>query len=120
MVRVKGGPAARNRHKKVIKEAKGFRGKRNSVYRLAKQAVMKAGTNAYVGRKQKKRDMRQLWISRISTALRLQGVNYSQTKNKWLHARMEIDRKNLAELAVNYPKVFTKVVEVAKNSKRVA
>jgi len=118
MVRVKGGPSARARHKKVLKEAKGFRGKRKSVFRLAKQAVMKAGTNAYVGRKQKKRDMRQLWISRISTALRLQGVNYSQTKNGWLHARMEIDRKNLSELAVNYPKVFEKVAEVGKKAKR--
>ena len=120
MVRVKGGPAARARHKKVLKEAKGFRGKRNSVYKLAKQAVMKSGLNAYVGRKQKKRDMRQLWIGRISTALRLQGLNYSQTKNKWLHARMEIDRKNLSELAVNYPEVFKQVVDVAKKAKKVA
>ena len=120
MVRVKGGPASRARHKKIIKEAKGFRGKRNSVYRLAKQAVMKSGLNAYVGRKQKKRDMRQLWIGRISTALRLQGLNYSQTKNKWLHAQMEVDRKNLSELAVNYPEVFNKVVEVAKNAKKIA
>ena len=120
MVRVKGGPASRNRHKKVIKEAKGFRGKRKTSFRLAKQAVMKSGLNSYVGRKQKKRDMRALWIGRISTALRLQGVNYSQTKNGWLHAKMDIDRKNLSELAVNYPAVFTKITEVAKNVKKVA
>ena len=120
MVRVKGGPAARARHKKVIKQAKGFRGKRKSVFRLAQQAVMKQGLNAYVGRKQKKRDMRALWIGRISTALRLQGVNYSQTKNGWLHARMEVNRKSLSELAVNYPAVFNKVAEVGIKAKKIA
>jgi len=73
--------------------------------------------HAYVGRKQKKRDMRRLWITRISAALRAQGLRYSEIKNKWLHARMEVDRKNLSELAVNFPAVFEKVVEVAKKAK---
>ncbi len=120
MVRVKGGVASRNRHKKVLKSTKGYRGKRNSVFRLAMQAMMKAGTNAYIGRKQKKRDMRSLWISRINTALKARGQRYSEVKNQWLHARMEIDRKNLSELAVNYPAVFDKVAEVAKKAKKVA
>lgn len=118
MVRVKGGVASRNRHKKVLKATKGFRGKRNSVFRLAMQAYMKSGMNAYVGRKQKKRDFRALWIRRISIALRAQGLRYSAVKNGWLHARMEVDRKNLSELAVNYPAVFNKVVEVSKNAKK--
>lgn len=119
MVRIKGGVASRNRHKKVLKAAKGYRGKRNSVFRLAKQAVMKAGLNAYVGRKQKKRDFRTLWIARLSAALRAMDLRYSEVKNQWLHARMEIDRKNLSEIAVNYPDVFKKLVEVAQKSKRV-
>ncbi|HEY5714058.1 MAG TPA: 50S ribosomal protein L20 [Candidatus Gracilibacteria bacterium] len=120
MVRVNGGPTARARHKKVLKETKGFRGKRNSVFKIAKQAQMKAGTNAYVGRKQKKRDFRRLWIVRISAALRNKGIRYSQMKNQWLHARMEIDRKMLSELAINYPAVFDKVVEVGQKAKKVA
>ena len=120
MVRVKGGVASRNRHKKVLKATKGYRGKRSKIFRMAKQAHMKAGLNAYVGRKQKKRDFRRLWIARISVALRAQGLRYSEVKNKWLHAKMEIDRKNLSELAVNYPDVFQKVVDVAKKAKKVA
>jgi large subunit ribosomal protein L20 len=86
---------------------------------MGMQAMMKAGMNAYVGRKQKKRDFRQLWITRISAVLRGMGLRYSEVKNQWLHARMEVDRKNLAELAVEYPKVFEKIVDVAKNAKRV-
>lgn len=120
MVRVKGGTTSHARHKKILKATKGYRGKRNSVYKLAKQAWMKAGTNAYVGRKQKKRDFRRLWITRISAALRERGMRYSAVKNQWLHARMEVDRKMLSEIAVNHPAVFDKVVEVAQNSKKVA
>ncbi|MCK5461145.1 50S ribosomal protein L20 [Candidatus Gracilibacteria bacterium] len=120
MVRVKGGVASRNRHKKVLKATKGYRGKRHSTFKMAMQAHMKAGKNAYVGRKQKKRDFRRLWISRISAVLRAQGLRYSETKNQWLHARMEIDRKNLSELAVNFPEVFQKVVDVAKTTKKIA
>ena len=114
MTRVKGGPAAQARHKKIKKLAKGYRGKRHSTFRMANQAVMKAGTNAYVGRKQKKRDFRRLWISRISSTLRSLGLRYSEVKNAWLHKKMDIDRKSLSELAVNYPAVFEKIAGLAK------
>lgn len=117
MVRVTNGSTTHARHAKVRKATKGYRGKNNTVFRLAKQAQMKAGLHAYVGRKQKKRDFRQLWIARISAALRAMGLRYSEIKNKWLHAKMDIDRKNLSELAVNHPQVFEKVVEVAKKVK---
>ncbi len=120
MVRVKGGVASRNRHKKVRAATKGYRGKRHSTFRLGMQAMMKAGTHAYIGRKQKKRDFRRLWITRISTALRAMGLRYSEVKNQWLHAKMDIDRKNLSELAANYPKVFEKVVDTAKKAKKVS
>lgn len=120
MVRVKGGVASRNRHKKILKATKGYRGKRSTTFKMAKQAHMKAGLNAYVGRKQKKRDFRRLWIGRISSALRAQDLRYSEIKNKWLHAKMEVDRKNLSELAVNYPAVFQKIVEVAQKAKKIA
>ncbi|MCF7830970.1 50S ribosomal protein L20 [Candidatus Gracilibacteria bacterium] len=114
MTRVTGGTAAHARHKKVKAQAKGYRGKRSSTFRMAHQAIMKAGMHAYVGRKQKKRDFRRLWIARISASLRAMGLRYSEVKNKWLHAKMEVDRKNLSELAVNFPKIFEKVVGVAK------
>jgi large subunit ribosomal protein L20 len=116
MVRTTGGPAQRNRHKKILKDNKGFRGKRKTAFKVAMQAWMKAGLNAYIGRKLKKRDFRRLWISRISIALRNMGLRYSETKNKWLHAKMEIDRKSLSELAVNYPAAFESVVDVAKKT----
>ncbi len=119
MTRVTGGSAAHMRHKKVRKATKGYRGKRHSTFRLGMQAMLKAGINAYVGRKQKKRDFRRLWIARISAAIRQQeGFRYSEIKNLWLHAKMEIDRKSLSELAVNYPKVFEKVLEIAKKTKK--
>ncbi|MCF7812474.1 50S ribosomal protein L20 [Candidatus Gracilibacteria bacterium] len=117
MVRITGGPASRARHNKVRKATKGYRHKNHTTFKLAQQAHMKAGLHAYVGRKQKKRDFRRLWITRISAALRTMGLRYSEIKNKWLHAHMEIDRKNLSELAVNYPQVFEQVVEVAKKVK---
>lgn len=120
MVRVKGGVAARNRHKKVLKATKGYRGKRNSVYSVAKQAQMKAGLHAYVGRKQKKRDFRRLWIARISAALKSAGHRYSDMKNKWLHAQMGVDRKMLSEIAINYPEVFAKIVETGEKAKKLA
>ncbi len=111
MTRTKTGTVARARHNKLRKATKGFRGKRHSTVRLAIQAHMKAGMHSYVGRKQKKRDFRRLWISRISAALRNMGLKYSVVKNEWLHKKMEVDRKNLAELAVNYPQIFAKVVK---------
>lgn len=119
MVRVTSGPATRERHRKVRKATKGYRGKNHSTFRLANQAMMKAGMHAYVGRKQKKRDFRQLWIGRISTALRAIGLRYSEVKNQWLHAQMNVDRKNLSELAINYPQVFQKIVDVAQKSKKI-
>lgn len=119
MVRVTSGPATRDRHRKIRKANKGYRSKNRTTFRMGMQAYMKAGIHAYEGRKQKKRDFRQLWITRLSAALRKMGLRYSEVKNKWLHARMEIDRKNLSELAVNYPNVFDQVVEVAKKAKRV-
>lgn len=114
MTRVKGGTAARARHQKVRKANKGYRSKNRTTFRLGMQAMMKAGMHAYVGRKQKKRDFRRLWITRISAALREMGLRYSEVKNQWLHARMEVDRKNISELAMNYPKVFEKLVAVGK------
>lgn len=120
MTRATNGPAAHARHKKIRKATKGYRGKNHSTFRLGMQAFMKAGTNAYVGRKQKKRDFRRLWIARISAALRNQGQKYSEIKNLWLHAQMDVDRKNLSELAVNYPKVFEKLVEIAQKTKKVS
>ena len=114
MVRVTGGTVTHKRHMKIRKANKGYRGKRKSTFKMAMQAFMKAGINAYVGRKQKKRDFRALWIRRISNALRSMELRYSAMKNKWLHARMEVDRKNLSQLAMNYPEVFKKIVEKTK------
>ena len=114
MTRVTNNNVSKSRHKKIKQATKGYRGKNHSTFRLAQQAYMKAGMHAYVGRKQKKRDFRRLWILRISNALRSMGLRYSEVKNKWLHKKMEIDRKNLSELAINYPKVFEKVVDITK------
>lgn len=114
MVRVNTSTASKARHNKVRKATKGYRGKNHTTFRLGMQAFLKAGQNAYIGRKQKKRDFRKLWITRISNALRAQGLKYSVMKNKWLHAKMDVDRKNLSELAVNYPEVFNKIVEKTK------
>lgn len=119
MVRVTSGTVTKARHNKVRKATKGYRGKNHSTFRLAMQAYLKAGQNAYIGRKQKKRDFRRLWITRISNALRAMDTKYSVMKNQWLHARMEVDRKNLSELAVNYPAVFKKVVEAGQKAKRI-
>lgn len=119
MVRVTSNPATRDRHRKIRKATKGYRGKNHSTFRLGMQAYMKSGMHAYVGRKQKKRDFRQLWISRISTTLRSMGLRYSDIKNKWLHAQMDVDRKNLSELAIHYPEVFKKVVDVAQKAQKI-
>ncbi len=119
MVRVTSGTTAKARHKKVLSATKGYRGKRKSVFRIAKQAMMKAGQHAYKGRKQKKRDFRRLWTARISAALRERGHRYSEMKNKWLHARMGVDRKNLSEIAMNHSEVFDKIVEVGVKAKKI-
>lgn len=114
MPRVKRGVIARARHKKVLKAAKGYRGRRKNVYRVAKQAVMKAGQYAYRDRRQKKRQFRTLWIARINAGARECGLTYSRFMNGLKKAAIEVDRKVLADLAVFDKAAFTKFVELAK------
>ena len=114
MPRVKRGVTARARHKKVLALAKGFRGRRKNVYRVAKQAVMKAGQYAYRDRRQRKRQFRQLWIARINAAARENGLSYSKFMNGLKKASINIDRKVLADLAVFDKPAFAKLVEQAK------
>ena len=114
MPRVKRGVVARARHKKIIKAAKGFRGRRKNVYRVAKQAVMKAGQYAYRDRRQRKRQFRQLWIARINAGARECGLTYSRFMNGLKKSAVEVDRKVLADLAVFDKEAFAKFVEVAK------
>jgi large subunit ribosomal protein L20 len=114
MARVKRSVVARARHKKILKQAKGYRGARSRVYRVAKQAVIKAGQYAYRDRRQRKRDFRALWIVRINAAAREFGLTYSQFMNGLKKAAIEIDRKVLAELAVNQKEAFAAIVEQSK------
>ena len=114
MSRVKRGVTAHRRHKKILKLAKGYRGKRKNVFKLAKNAVMKAGTNAYRDRKLKKRTFHQLWVLRINNACRELDMKYSRFIYGLELAGIEINRKMLAELAVNNPDVFKEIVELAK------
>lgn len=114
MPRVKRGVTARARHKKVLALAKGFRGRRGNVFRVAKQAVMKAGQYAYRDRRNKKRVFRQLWIARINAGARACGLTYSQFAYGLKKAAIEIDRKVLADLAVNDPAAFGSIVEQVK------
>jgi large subunit ribosomal protein L20 len=114
MPRVKRGVTARARHKKVLALAKGFRGRRKNVFRIAKQAVMKAGQYAYRDRRAKKREFRQLWIARINAAAREQGLTYSKFMNGIKKAAIEIDRKVLADLAVHDPAAFGSIVAKVK------
>lgn len=116
MPRVKRGVTARARHKKVLKLSKGFKLRRNNVFRVAKQAVMKAGQYAYRDRRQKKRQFRQLWIVRINAASRQNGLSYSKFVCGLKKASVEIDRKILANIAVHDKTTFTKLVEMAKNA----
>ncbi len=116
MARVKGALNARKRHKKVLKLARGYRGARSKQYRIAKQSVMRALTSAYAGRKQRKRQMRQLWIARINAAARLNGLSYSKLMHGLKVANVDINRKMLAELAVNDAAAFTALAEVAKKA----
>jgi large subunit ribosomal protein L20 len=116
MPRVKRGVTARARHKKVIKQAKGFRGRRGNVYRVAKQAVMKAGQYAYRDRRQKKRQFRSLWITRINAAVRELGMTYSAFMSGLKRANIEIDRKVLADLAVLDKAAFAKIAGQVKAS----
>ena len=114
MARIKGGMNARKKHNRVLTLAKGYRGARSKQYRVAKQSVMRALTSAYAGRKQKKRQFRQLWIARINAATRMNGLSYSKFMYGLKLAGVEMNRKMLAEMAVNDAEGFAKLVEVAK------
>lgn len=116
MSRVKRGVTARARHKKVLALAKGFRGRRGNVYRIAKEAVMKAGQYAYRDRRQRKRQFRALWIARINAAARECGLSYSQFMHGLKKAEIEVDRKVLADIAVFDKAAFANIVEKAKTS----
>ena len=114
MARSKGAINAKKKHKRVLKLAKGYRGARSKQYRIAKQSVMRAMASAFAGRKQRKRDMRRLWITRINAAARMNGISYSQMMHGLKAAGVDINRKMLAELAVNDAAGFTTLAELAK------
>ena len=116
MARVKGGMSARRKHNKVLKLAKGYRGARSKQYRVAKQSVMKAMGYAFAGRKQTKREYRSLWIVRINAAARMNGLSYSKFMNGLKNANVNINRKMLAELAVNDAEGFAALAEIAKKA----
>ncbi len=116
MARVKGGLKAKKRHNRVLKLAKGYRGARSKQYRIAKQSVMRALTSAYAGRKERKRQFRQLWIARINAAARMNGLSYSRFMYGLKTAGVEMNRKILADLAVNDAASFTALAETAKNA----
>ena len=116
MARVKGGLGAKKRHNRVLKLAKGYRGARSKQYRVAKQSVMRALTSSYAGRKQKKRQFRRLWIARINAAARMNGLSYSKFMYGLKLAGVDMNRKMLADMAVNDADVFAKLVEVAKEN----
>ena len=113
MARVKGALATRKRRKTTLKLAKGYFGAKSKLFKTAKEAVMKSGNYAYIGRRQKKRDFRRLWITRISAACKLNGINYSQFMNGLNKAGITINRKMLADLAVNDAAGFTTLVKAA-------
>ncbi|MDX5466801.1 MAG: 50S ribosomal protein L20 [Cyclobacteriaceae bacterium] len=116
MARVKRGVTARRRHKKIIKLAKGYYNARRKVFRVAKQAVTKAQQYAYIGRKQKKRQFRSLWIVRINAAARMHGLSYSRLMNGLKKANVELDRKALADIAVHDIAAFGQIAEQAKRA----
>ena len=115
MARIKGGLNAKKKHNRVLKLAKGYRGARSKQYRVAKQSVMRALTSAYAGRKQKKRQYRQLWIDRINAGARLNGLSYSKFMYGLKLAGVELNRKVLADMAVNDAQGFASLVELAKS-----
>ena len=114
MARVKRGVTTRAKHKRILEQAKGYYGRRKNTFRTAQAAVVKAGVNAYKGRKQKKRNFRSLWIQRINAAVREHGMTYSQFMNGILKSGIEVDRKVMADLAVKEPQAFTALVEKAR------
>ncbi len=115
MARIKGGMNARRKHNKVLKLAKGYRGARSKQYRVAKQSVMRALNSSFAGRKQKKRELRRLWIARINAAARLNGLSYSKFMYGLKVADITLNRKMLAEMAVSDPEGFASLVETAKS-----
>ena len=116
MPRVKRGVTARAKHKKVISQAKGYRGRSKNVFRVATQAVTRAGQYEYRDRRQRKRQFRRLWITRISAAAKMNGINYSRFINGLLKAEIELDRKVLADIAVHDPAAFAQLAEQAKSA----
>ena len=114
MARIKGGMNAKKRHNRVLKLAKGYRGARSKQYRIAKQSVMRALTSAYAGRKQRKRQFRQLWIARINAAARINGLSYSKFMYGLKLAGVEMNRKVLSDMAINDAEGFAKLAELAK------
>ena len=116
MARIKGAINAKKRHKRVLKLAKGYRGARSKQYRIAKQSVMRAMASQFAGRKQRKRDMRKLWITRINAAARINGISYSQMMHGLKVANIDINRKMLAEMAVNDAEGFAALAEIAKKA----
>ena len=116
MARVKGGLGAKKRHNRTLKLAKGYRGARSKQYRVAKQSVMRALTSSYAGRKERKRQFRQLWIARINAAARMNGISYSQMMHGLKVSGIDINRKMLAEMAVNDAAGFEALAEVAKKA----
>ncbi len=115
MARIKGGMKARRRHNRVLKLAKGYRGARSKQYRIAKQAVMRALNSSYAGRKQRKREMRKLWITRINAAARMNGLSYSKFMYGLKLAEVDINRKMLSEMAVYDAEGFKELAELAKS-----
>lgn len=113
-MRIKGGVVTKKRHKKILKQAKGYRDKRHNVWSLARRAVMMAGRQAYIGRKIKKRDYRSLWIARLNAALRSHGIQYSRFIYQLTRKQVGLNRKMLSELAIREPKVFEEVVKFVK------
>ena len=116
MARIKGATMTRKRRNKVLKLAKGYYGSKHSLFKTAKQAVMKSGQYAYIGRKQKKRDFRSLWITRISAACKMNGMNYSTFMHGLKVKGIEINRKMLSEMAINDAVAFTALCDLAKNA----
>ena len=116
MARIKGGMNAKKKHNRTLKLAKGYRGARSKQYRVANQSVMRALTSSYAGRKQRKRQMRQLWIARINAAARINGLSYSKLMHGLKVAGVDMNRKMLAELAVNDAAGFAAIADVAKKA----
>ena len=114
MARIKSAVTTRKRHKKILKPAKGYRGAKSKLFRTANEAVMKSLVYSYIGRKQRKRDFRKLWIARINAAARMNGMSYSRFMNGLKKANIEINRKMLSEIAIADPAAFTSLVEKAK------